>query len=1037
MKKLVTALIIVLPLVFLIAIFTVTNITKIATDIPASGINITNKGDSGVFTFDMAHYDSPLFESDLGVEVVPYVAKERGYTLSVTDAESGEATDIVTLQDNGAFALHDVGVAKLTYTSNDGGYTDSVIFNVTCSGVISFEPTLTDGAGNDCTLAKNQDGTYDVTVPTGNLFFGGSFYPSTVRNADVRFQSSSGSVRINELTGIATAYYSGESVVTMSVRDVFGNDVTKTINLSVQKSGDPVVNGVDATSNEVRAGAPLGAKNLALRVESSHIQGATLTGPELASYSINPVGEDNADAYVVNIELANPFLSEASPRYTLSLNDGRKIYVYIDFADYDFNVYSQTNRTGKGDVVIANGSQSKIAVTSLPEDELSYVFETEDESVATISSHSNDYCYINATGAGETTLYIRWEKIEDGVVKASGVTTRKIVVANAYTSLLFNDEQTVNKGGLGICAIANGKYENDVIVNRPYVAQFVAYNGTQKLQPIYENLIFTSSNDALATVEQTANGVEITIKATGKVTITASWKYGEVFGVKNATFTFNAVDGVSVENYEQLMRAQESGQRVVLANDVYLGENLFNYNPDGSRTQKYSDEVMLEKLQSFTKELATTADYTYYRNLNALYPDEVESHPSIRYAFEFTNDFYGNGHFVSAEYITDMYDSTDNLYPYAVFRGPLDFVSTSMNGIKVAAVKAQDNASFIVRKDGVQIDNVTLRSCDDDTLYEDGKFNLSILNNVGTTLEIMSNASLTDSRVSNGRTVVRVFGRDGISYDDAVDVANEKITANIEGCVLSNAREFILKIGTNRYVQGTPDNPSPYLKDENGNDLTACNSSACDAYLSNDYFVNAYVLCDVTLKDSVLKSSGLFSIGVESHFAGPMLMGADDVFRSLEGWTNLAATSYPAILRLVGRVELADWKNLENVDSSTLIETQTSNSSNLSFLSLDIAEMLKAVRESGGETYRDIIDERDGEEYVHGGIAFYGGGKNYSVLDASKYTFEPMNTYSVNIGALASSSDETLSAQGKYLPYAAGTENFRLVMFDATSEYKA
>lgn len=173
MKKLVTALIIVLPLVFLIAIFTVTNITKIATDIPASGINITNKGDSGVFTFDMAHYDSPLFESDLGVEVVPYVAKERGYTLSVTDAESGEATDIVTLQDNGAFALHDVGVAKLTYTSNDGGYTDSVIFNVTCSGVISFEPTLTDGAGNDCTLAKNQDGTYDVTVPTATCFSAG------------------------------------------------------------------------------------------------------------------------------------------------------------------------------------------------------------------------------------------------------------------------------------------------------------------------------------------------------------------------------------------------------------------------------------------------------------------------------------------------------------------------------------------------------------------------------------------------------------------------------------------------------------------------------------------------------------------------------------------------------------------------------------------------------------------------------------------------------------------------------------------------
>lgn len=76
MKKLVTALIIVLPLVFLIAVFAVTNIAKISTDIPATGINITNKGDNGVFAFDIADYTSPMFESDLGVEVLPYVAKK-------------------------------------------------------------------------------------------------------------------------------------------------------------------------------------------------------------------------------------------------------------------------------------------------------------------------------------------------------------------------------------------------------------------------------------------------------------------------------------------------------------------------------------------------------------------------------------------------------------------------------------------------------------------------------------------------------------------------------------------------------------------------------------------------------------------------------------------------------------------------------------------------------------------------------------------------------------------------------------------------
>lgn len=227
MKKLVTALIIVLPLVFLIAVFTVTNIAKISTDIPATSINITNKGDNGVFAFDIADYTSPLFESDLGVEVLPYVAKNRGFDLEITDAETGEPTDIVTKEENGAFKLHDVGIAKLTYTSKDGGYTDSVIFNVSCSGVISFSPTLTDGAGNEYELTPNADGEYEAVVPTGNLFFGGEYYPKTA-TAHAHFAAdNAGALKINAVTGIATAYYSGKNAVTMSVTDAFGNSVNK------------------------------------------------------------------------------------------------------------------------------------------------------------------------------------------------------------------------------------------------------------------------------------------------------------------------------------------------------------------------------------------------------------------------------------------------------------------------------------------------------------------------------------------------------------------------------------------------------------------------------------------------------------------------------------------------------------------------------------------------------------------------------------------------------------------------------------------
>lgn len=53
----------------------------------------------------------------------------------------------------------------------------------------------------------------------------------------------------------------------------------------------------------------------------------------------------------------------------------------------------------------------------------------------------------------------------------------------------------------------------------------------------------------------------------------------------------------------------------------------------------------------------------------------------------------------------------------------------------------------------------------------------------------------------------------------------------------------------------------------------------------------------------------------------------------------------------------------------------------------------------------------------------------------SRYTFEKMSTYNVNINSLEKANDDILSSQGKYLPLAAGSGDFRFVMFDASSKY--
>ena len=154
------------------------------------------------------------------------------------------------------------------------------------------------------------------------------------------------------------------------------------------------------------------------------------------------------------------------------------------------------------------------------------------------------------------------------------------------------------------------------------------------------------------------------------------------------------------------------------------------------------------------------------------------------------------------------------------------------------------------------------------------------------------------------------------------------------------------------------------------------------------------------------------------------------------GWNGLAGTSYAAVLHIAGDTRFYEWKELGAVDSSTLIETYGGGAL-WDYLNLDIKEMLHKVREYGGEEYRDIIAVCDGVEYVHGGIAFYGGGKNYSVIDFSEYTGAALTEYSVNLSVLAEGEKEgsSLYLQGTSLPLAAGGEDFRFFVADAASEF--
>lgn len=266
------------------------------------------------------------------------------------------------------------------------------------------------------------------------------------------------------------------------------------------------------------------------------------------------------------------------------------------------------------------------------------------------------------------------------------------------------------------------------------------------------------------------------------------------------------------------------------------------------------------------------------------------------------------------------------------------------------------------------------------------------------------------------------MGSPVVEDKSAFNVQDEKINVHIESCVLSNAREFILKIGSNRALKQTNEVQRKLRKEKDNEYYSPYDeSNKTDKYFNDNYLIN-----DVTLKNSVLETSGLFSVGMETHFSGEFLLGG-----TITMWKDCAATSYASALRIVGDVKMLDWKNLSNVDSSTLIEvTGDANP----WLSMNVAEMMKEVAKVE-EKCRDIILNVGGTEYVHGGIAFYGGGYNYSYLDLTEANDETkqFGVYDVNISVLQNSENENIRQQGDMLPRAAGKGDFRFYLYNNKS----
>jgi len=245
---------------------------------------------------------------------------------------------------------------------------------------------------------------------------------------------------------------------------------------------------------------------------------------------------------------------------------------------------------------------------------------------------------------------------------------------------------------------------------------------------------------------------------------------------------------------------------------------------------------------------------------------------------------------------------------------------------------------------------------------------------------------------------------------------------------LSCAREFIIRIGSNCFVDGTMENPSPDIIQGESITMPAQKTYETMSSQEKTNYENKYIKTYVNLKNSILKDSGLFCIGMDAHFAGTALANGKGFAENLiSSWKDLAKTSYGAKLTMEGDVRIYGWKNIETIDSSTLIEIiGETKYKNLLF---DIKALIAKLANHTEKPYLNTIvyktlDHNNVEaQYVHGGIAFFGGGKNYSVVEFKDYEFKTLNGYEVKLSDI----DKT------ELQLAAGNESFYFLLNDSTT----
>ena len=977
MAKKLILLLLIIPIVVMILLFAATKTVSNIVDVPVTGIEI-------IETEEFVYLDMDKDEThSLAYAVYPTSAKNKKVSISTEVFGYEPLAEFDFEMEDGKVTIipKSAGAARVVLTTVSGGFRDSIVVYVESTRLQAI----------DATIPK----TELVVGETLNITT--TFLPENPSDTILHYVSSNPSVATVSSKGEIRAIRTGTATIT--VISNFDANITDTVTVAVKNTDEMDLGITEITSFYGKGSIPISIETASgFAISDLSYQVFDSNGNPLPASVISAVFKMDGDSVVLDYTFTDAdFVGDVRIDITFGKDEDAITKSCTVSKVREINVFFDDEKAFN----IGAGQQSRIPFTLVPEDaEVTYEVSASNDNVEVrMVGESLNVIAIKA-GVTEITLVVK--SVED-LSQVKTITTKVAIrpkqMAVTEAAKEYGIEKTFTIGGFEYDYTTNaaGVLIPTAQGNRPIKLNFST--PTEKGEGFAENISWHSSSSAVV-IDQ--NGLISFTDNTfvGEVEFWASFSYD---GIEEKTATYKircAADGINVYSYADLYYATKAERPVVLHNNI---KDDFGY---------LNGQIMYTEIE-------TTYDKTYYQNTNQL--DQTK----VKVLIEFKNDVYGNGYMINAHNVTYRLIKDDDGNKIqdeanALFNGPLNFVAIVEDNGASISVKAQDNICFAVYEN-VTLQNVELRGCDLESA-EDGTQDLVDLNCIGTTVEVLGdNVTIAYSRINRGRTVLRVFG-------DIND--NEKqIHLTITNSVLSEAREFIMRVGSNRFIDGVDGNISPNLPGDSKNEYNTKKEYHSFTAEQKAAYDEKYINTFITVRNTVFKDTGIFAVGMDSHFAGPLLhdgQSAAGIFgpnaaRYLEEWYDLAKTSYGAKLTFEGEVELYNWKAVEDVDSSTLIELK--GATVFDSMELNIQEMIAKASEL--KDYENILTPYNEKNYVHAGIAFFGGGKNYSIFDSTNDIVDKLGRYEVSLGTVGRAE----------LMTAAGEEDFYFFIYDKNSTF--